>query len=99
MKGKDICIKFSGVTRPSWGPASLYRGIVDSVLVRKNASENSNSAILVTKPGALVKIPFGKGFLVIDQINWEKIESRSKNHEKAKRYITNLLTNLGVDFY
>jgi len=50
-------------------------------------------------PIALVKIPYSRGPLVIDQVNWERIESNNENWEKAKRYITTLLTNLGVDFY
>ncbi len=46
-------------------------------------------------PALLVKVPIGKGFLLLDQIRWAEDDS---NPEKASRYISNLLTNLGCPF-
>ncbi len=47
------------------------------------------------EPALLVKMPIGKGFLLLDQIRWAEDDS---NPEKASRYISNLLTNLGCPF-
>ncbi len=47
-------------------------------------------------PAALVKAPLGKGFVLIDQVQWA--ERGEGNSEKAARYLSNLLTNLNVDF-
>jgi len=46
-------------------------------------------------PAVLVKVPLGRGFLLLDQVRWAEDES---NPEKANRYISNLLTNLGCPF-
>ena len=46
-------------------------------------------------PAALVVIPLGKGRLIIDQVNWH---TETFDGEKAQRYISTLLTNLGVPF-
>ncbi len=78
--------------------APLYREVADSVLASKTNAKDLNQIVFVIQPGALTKIPFGKGTLVIDQINWKKIEPDNQNWSKAKRYITNLLTNLRIDF-
>ena len=80
-------------------PTPLFKEIADFVLVRKNSLDTQAPVVFLSQPGALVKIPYGKGALIIDQINWERIEPNNQNWEKAKRYITTLLTNLGVDFY
>ena len=37
----------------------------------------------------------GRGFLLLDQVRWAEDDS---NPEKASRYISNLLTNLGCGF-
>ncbi|NLS91576.1 MAG: hypothetical protein GXX96_05265 [Planctomycetaceae bacterium] len=47
------------------------------------------------EPALLVKVPIGKGFLLLDQVRWAEDDS---NPEKASRYISNLLTNLGCSF-
>lgn len=45
-------------------------------------------------PAALVKVPLGQGFVLLDQVCWDEGAST----EKALRYLSNLLTNLGCDF-
>jgi hypothetical protein len=47
------------------------------------------------EPAVLVKVPLGKGFVLVDQVRWAEDDS---NPEKASRYISNLLTNLGCPF-
>jgi len=46
-------------------------------------------------PAVLVKVPIGEGFLLLDQVRWAEDDS---NPEKAGRYVSNLLTNLGCPF-
>lgn len=46
-------------------------------------------------PPALAKVPMGRGFYLIDQINWH---DRATSLDKASRYLTNLMMNLGVPF-
>jgi len=45
-------------------------------------------------PPALVKVPLGKGFMLLDQIRWDK----RPGDPKAMRYLSCLLTNLDCDF-
>lgn len=45
-------------------------------------------------PAALVKASLGKGVVLVDQVRWDA----EVGGEKAHRYISNLLTNLGVAF-
>ena len=45
-------------------------------------------------PAALVKGSLGKGLVLIDQVRWDA----DIGADKANRYSSNLLTNLGVDF-
>ena len=47
------------------------------------------------EPAVLVKVPLGQGFVLVDQIRWAEDDS---NPEKASRYVSNLLTNLGCPF-
>ena len=47
------------------------------------------------EPAVLVKVPLGRGFLLLDQVRWAEDNS---NAEKASRYISNLLINLGCAF-
>jgi hypothetical protein len=47
------------------------------------------------RPAALVKIPCGAGFFLIDEVNWDRDHCAT---EKPARYLSNLLTNLGCDF-
>ena len=44
-------------------------------------------------PAALVRVPLGKGFYLLDQVRWTDSTS-----EKAGRYISNILTNLSCEF-
>ncbi|NQT53555.1 hypothetical protein HQ576_15975, partial [bacterium] len=46
-------------------------------------------------PPALVKMPLGKGFILLDQVRWDK----RPGDEKASRYLSNILTNLNCDFH
>jgi hypothetical protein len=46
-------------------------------------------------PAALVVMPLGKGRLILDQVNWD-VEVQEV--EKARRYLSTLLTDLGVPF-
>lgn len=46
------------------------------------------------QPAALVRVPVGQGFVLLDQVCWDE----GGNTEKPSRYLSNLLTNLGVDF-
>lgn len=45
-------------------------------------------------PAALVKVPLGKGYYLLDQVAWDQ----GSGGEKAARYLSCLLTNLGCDF-
>lgn len=45
-------------------------------------------------PAALVKASLGKGVVLVDQVRWDA----DAGAEKAGRYLSNLLTNLGVEF-
>jgi hypothetical protein len=49
----------------------------------------------ILAPGALARVPLGEGFYLIDEINWH---GRAASLDKAARYLTNLLVNLGVPF-
>jgi hypothetical protein len=46
------------------------------------------------RPAALVKIPVGQGFVLLDEIGWD--DGASTEH--SLRYLSNLLTNLDCDF-
>ena len=45
-------------------------------------------------PAALVKVPLGRGFILLDQVGWES----DAGGQNAARYLSNLLVNLGCDF-
>ena len=45
-------------------------------------------------PAALVKASLGKGLVLVDQVRWEA----DAGGDKGGRYLSNLLTNLGVGF-
>ena len=59
------------------------------------AKSQPTAAKPLLTPAALAKVPLGKGFYLIDQINWHDL---STSADKAARYLTNLLVNLGVPF-
>ena len=46
-------------------------------------------------PAALVRVPLAKGFYLLDQIAWT---GEAAGSEKAGRYVSNILTNLGCAF-
>ncbi len=46
-------------------------------------------------PAALVKVPLGEGFYLLDQVRWH---SDACSPEKGGRYLSNLLVNLHCDF-
>lgn len=50
----------------------------------------------LVRPAALVKVPCGSGFYLMDQVNWDRDRCSG---EKPARYLSNLLTNLGCDFH
>jgi len=45
-------------------------------------------------PAALVRAELGNGFILLDQVRWDK----RPGDARAMRYLSNLLTNLGCDF-
>ena len=49
----------------------------------------------VLEPAVLVRVPLGKGCLLLDQVRWAEDDS---NPEKACRYLATLLTNLDCPF-
>jgi len=48
-----------------------------------------------TEPGVLASLADGKGLWVIDQVRWEQM---GENDDRAGRYLSMLLTNLGCEF-
>lgn len=54
----------------------------------------SLQSLQLLAPAALVKSTLGKGAVIIDQVRWESEEGG----DKGSRYLSNLLTNLGVEF-
>ncbi|NLX97089.1 MAG: hypothetical protein GXY83_13015 [Rhodopirellula sp.] len=46
-------------------------------------------------PAALVKVPLGKGMILLDQVGWASEEADA---DKVGRYLCNVLVNLGCDF-
>ncbi len=80
-------VKWSGaVGQPPWIKEIKY-GLCEPLSNRK--------CIYLTQPGALLKVPYGKGFIIIDEINWDTEKSYAI---RAKRFITTLLVNLGARF-
>jgi len=65
---------------------------IDKLLV---GPTRPTTARRLLSPAALVVFPMGQGRLILDQVNWD-VETRSV--EKARRYLSTLLTNLGVPF-
>jgi hypothetical protein len=56
-------------------------------------SEGSKAEVLLD-PSLLIKFPSGEGYFLVDQINWENVSGSNK--KKAKDYLRNLFTNLGL---
>ncbi len=76
--------------RHDWGCRAQGRKTIDiGWRVPKNRGTN------LFQPGGLVVIPCGKGQVIIDQILWEGSDGNALG--KRRRYISTLLTNLGVN--
>lgn len=56
---------------------------------------DDNPATLLTRPGAVAQIRRGSGLVLLDEIAWE---TETQNATQAGRYISKLLTDLGVAF-
>jgi hypothetical protein len=50
------------------------------------------SWIALTQPTALVEIPYGSGFVLLDELNWEKPGTQVRKQE----FLVSLLANLGI---
>jgi hypothetical protein len=81
-------------TNDAWNPvAQEDRNLVLDKLIYAQSQFTGVRQLLT--PAALARVPMGKGFYLIDQINWH---GRATSLDKAARYLTNLLVNLGVAF-
>jgi hypothetical protein len=60
----------------------------------QTAPTGSLKSPALLSPSALVKASLGKGVVIIDQVRWEA----DAGGDKGGRYLSNLLTNLGVGF-
>jgi hypothetical protein len=56
---------------------------------------DDNPATLLTRPGAVAQVRRGSGLVLLDEIAWE---TETQNAAQAGRYISKLLTDLGVAF-
>ncbi|HZL43895.1 MAG TPA: carbohydrate-binding domain-containing protein [Verrucomicrobiae bacterium] len=54
---------------------------------------DDNPATLLTRPGALAQDRRGSGLVILDEIEWD---TETQNATRAGRYISRLLTDLGV---
>ena len=78
-------------TNDAWAPPedrNLYMAEV-----RYGPDPSPESGLFLTKPGAIVRVNRGKGFILFDEITWEK---EQKNLAKAHRIISSRLTDLGA---
>ncbi len=78
----------------SLGPARRGRGGEEpaSYVVEADKSEGM---VALSKPGVLAAFVLGKGLVVIDQVQWDRAPNGAE--DKASRYASVLLTNLGVE--
>jgi len=53
-------------------------------------------ATALAQPATLVKMPVGKGWIILDAIRWDEAHSRLAN--KRSRIATTILSNLGIRF-
>ena len=75
---------------PIWDQLTPMRRIADYVV----SIEGANPEVkILTEPAGLIKIEFGKGFFIIDQLLWD---STDKNKTEGLRIASILLTNLGA---
>ena len=56
---------------------------------------DNNPATLLTRPGAVAQDRRGSGLVLLDEIEWD---TETQNATRAGRYISRLLTDLGVAF-
>jgi len=68
---------------------------VDKLLVARDQEEQAAHVTFLTHPPAVVQFRRGKGFFLLDQVQWD---TEQRNAGQAARYITTLLTELGADF-
>jgi len=100
-------------SRFSWKPGDQIGSPVYDSLIRPNPSLvdlyrtepiDPLRKALASRGAGLVKIPVGKGFVVVDQVPWDQaFEEQPKGYggrvtfaTGLKRYVSYLLTNLGV---
>ncbi len=57
---------------------------------------NSGPATTLVRPAALVKMPVGKGWIILDAVRWD--EAHRRLADKRSRIVTTILSNLGVRF-
>jgi hypothetical protein len=78
-------------TNDACAPPEDRNLFLDKVLYEPDTP--AGSELFLTKPGALVRVDLGKGFILFDEIAWEK---EQKNLDKADRYVSTILTELGA---
>lgn len=76
------------------GPGEDRNLFVDQVLIAP-AGPMPTDLIELTSPPALVKVPKGKGFIVVDEVKWDE---PGRNAKKQARYASSLLSAMGAEF-
>jgi len=56
---------------------------------------DNNPATLLTRPGVVAQDRRGSGLVILDEIEWD---TETQNATRAERYVSRLLTDLGVAF-
>lgn len=74
--------------RPVWDQWTAMRRIMDF-----EVTSNSPAATVLTDPPGLVKVPMGKGCVLVNQLLWD---STDRNRLEGLRIASILLTNLGA---
>ncbi len=77
-----------------WTRAPLHPQPASALLSVEQASRPSLPVAQLTRRGAVTVYLVGTGTLVIDNLRWQ--DSRIEEPERPRRYLTCLLTNLGV---
>lgn len=75
-------------------PGEWYSRGVANIIDYECKIDIDNAIELIDK-GALIKIPYGKGFILIDNMNWYKYLD-DDSVIKAKKIFTTIATNLGI---
>lgn len=87
----QVSISFTNdAYRPPEGDRNMF---VDRLLVARDRA--AEEVVFLTNPPALAKLPRGRGFILIDEINWD---TERANGVKAARFVGGLLTALGATF-